>query len=80
MGFVVSDIWIKVDANKVKVIQSMPSPKIKNKVRGFLGRLKYIAWFITQLTTTCEPIFQLLSKKYPRTWNEECKKAFNKIK
>jgi hypothetical protein len=32
------------------------------------------------LTTTCEPIFQLLRKKNLGTWNEECGEAFNKIK
>jgi hypothetical protein len=58
----------------------MRTLKIEKEVRGFLGRLNYIAWFIAQLTTTCEPIFRLLRKKNNRTWNEECEEAFNKIK
>jgi hypothetical protein len=58
----------------------MPSPKTEKEVRGFLGRLNYIARFIAQLTTTCEPIFQLLRKNNHGTWNEECEEAFNKIK
>ena len=58
----------------------MSSPKMEKEVRGFLGRLNYIAWFIAQLITTCEPIFRLLRKKNPVTWNEECEEAFNKIK
>jgi len=57
LGFMVSDRRIKVDADKVKLIQSMSSPKIEKKVRGFLGRLNYITQFISQLTTTCEHIF-----------------------
>jgi hypothetical protein len=56
LGFVVSDKGIKVDPKKVKVIQSMPTPKIEKDVRGFLGRLNYIARFISQLTMTCDPI------------------------
>jgi hypothetical protein len=52
----------------------------KNEVRGFQGRLNYIARFISQLTTICDPIFQLLRKKNHGTSNEECKEAFNKIK
>jgi hypothetical protein len=52
----VSDKGIKVDPEKVKVIQSMPTPKIEKDVRGFLERLNYIARFISQLTTTCDPI------------------------
>jgi len=69
-----------VDSDKAKAIQSMSTPKTEKEVRGFLGRLNYIAQFIAQLTTTCEPIFLLLRKKNPRTWNEECEEAFNKIK
>jgi hypothetical protein len=80
LGFVVSDRGIEVDPDKIRVIQSMSSPKMEKEVRGFLGMLNYIAWFIAQLTTTCEPIFQLLRKKNPGTWNEECEEAFNKIK
>jgi hypothetical protein len=74
LGFVVSDRGIEVDPDK------MSSSKTEKEVRGFLGRLNYIARFIAQLTTTCEPIFRLLRKKNPGTWNEECEEAFNKIK
>ena len=43
LGFMVSDKWIKVDLDKLKVIQSMSSPKIEKKMRGLLGRLDYIS-------------------------------------
>jgi hypothetical protein len=46
LGFLVSDRGIKVDPDKVKVIQSMSSLKIK-EVKGFLGRLNHIARFIS---------------------------------
>ena len=57
LGFVVSNKGIEVDLDKVKAIQDMPAPKTEREVRGFLGRLNYIARFISQLTVTCEPIF-----------------------
>jgi len=78
LGFIVSDKGIKMDLDKVKAIQYMSSSKTEKEVRGFLGRLNY--QFISQLTTIYEPIFQLLTKKNPRTWNQECVEAFNKIK
>ena len=28
----------------------------------------------------CDPVFKLLRKNQPVEWNEECKKAFDKIK
>ncbi|KAL9368180.1 hypothetical protein Peur_039379 [Populus x canadensis] len=40
----------------------MPTPKIEKDVRRFLGRLNYIAHFISKLTTTCDPILHLLKK------------------
>jgi len=46
LGFVVSSKGIEVDPDKAKAIQSMPTPKIEKEVRGFLGRLNYIARFI----------------------------------
>ena len=65
LGFVVSNNGIEVDPDKVKAIQAMSAPKTEKEVRGFLGRLNYIARFISQLTVTCEPIFRLLRKRNP---------------
>ena len=62
LGFVVSDKGIQVDPAKVKAIQEIPAPRIEKEVRGFLGRLNYIAQFISHLTANCEPIFKLLKK------------------
>ena len=58
----------------------MPSPKSEKEIKGFLGRLQYISWFIAKLTFTCEPIFKLLRKNEPHTWNDECQKALELIK
>ncbi|XP_057962379.1 uncharacterized protein LOC131153951 [Malania oleifera] len=80
LGFIVSEKGIEVDPDKVKAIREMPSPKSEKEVRSFLGRLNYIARFISQLTTTCEPIFKLLRKNNPKKWNQECQLAFEKIK
>src|SRR3954469_18136552 len=60
LGFIVSQRGIEVDPDKVRAIQNMPAPKNEKEVRGFLGRLNYIARFISHLTDTCEPIFKLL--------------------
>ena len=54
----------------------MPAPRTEKEGRGFLGRLKYIARFISHLTATCEPIFKLLKKDQVVRWNDECQVAF----
>jgi len=56
----VSQRGIEVDPDKVRAILEMPHLVTEKEVRGFLGRLNYIARFIFQLTATCEPIFKLL--------------------
>ena len=48
--------------------------------KGHIGLLQYISRFIAKLTSTCEPIFKLLRKNEPHAWNDECKKAFERIK
>ena len=58
----------------------MPTLRTENEVRGFLGRLNYIARLISHLTATCEPIFKLLKKYQVVQWNDECQVAFDKIK
>jgi len=62
LGFIVSQKGIEVDPDKVRAIIEMPIPNTEKEVRGFMGRLNYIARFISQLTVTCEPIFKLLRK------------------
>ncbi|CAL0323398.1 unnamed protein product [Lupinus luteus] len=80
LGFIVSQKGIEVDPDKVKAIVEMPAPRTEKEVRGFLGRLNYISRFISQLTSTCEPIFKLLRKNHAVKWNEDCQSAFEKIK
>ena len=75
-----SDKGIEVDLFKIKVILEMPPPRSEKEIRGFLGRLQYISRFNAKLTSTCEPIFKLLRKNEPHTWNDECQKAFELIK
>ena len=48
VNFVVSLRGIEVDLDKVKAILEMLEPRTEKKVCGFLGRLNYIAIFISQ--------------------------------
>ena len=58
----------------------MPELRTGKQVRGFLGRLNYIARFISQLTATCEPLFKLLRKNQSIQWDDDCQVAFERIK
>ena len=45
-----------------------------------MGRLNYIARFISQMTAKCYPIFKMLRKHISGEWDEECQVAFDKVK
>ena len=45
-----------------------------------MGRLNYIARFISQMTAKCDPIFKMLRKYNLSKWDEECQIAFDKVK
>ncbi|KAG8482600.1 hypothetical protein CXB51_023952 [Gossypium anomalum] len=80
LGFVASEKGIEVDSDKVRAIRELPPPRTQKEVRGFLGRLNYVARFISQLTEKCDPISRLLRKHSQGTWDEECQNAFEKVK
>lgn len=77
---IVSQRRIEIDPCKIKAIIEMWAQKKKNKVKDFLGRLNYISRFIAQLTTTCKPLYNILRKNTSLVWNEDCPRAFEKIK
>ncbi|WJZ82612.1 hypothetical protein VitviT2T_002355 [Vitis vinifera] len=76
----VSERGIKVDPNKIRAILDMPASRTERDVIGFLGRLQYINRFIARLTDICEPIFRLLRKSQPTVWDDQCQRAFEKIR
>ena len=45
-----------------------------------MGRLNYIARFISQVTTKCDLIFKMLREHNSDKWDEECQVAFDKVK
>ena len=65
LGHIVSERGIKVDPDKIKVIQEMPVLKTEKDVRGFIGKLQYISRFIAKLTIICDPVLKLLRKNQP---------------
>lgn len=47
LGFIVSKWGVEVDPSKVRAILEMPPPKNLKELRGLIGRLKFIRWFIS---------------------------------
>ena len=60
LGFMVNKKGIEIDPDKVRAIQDLSLPRTKKKVKSFMGRLNYIARFISQMIAKCDPIFKML--------------------
>ena len=80
LGFIVSKKGIEIDPDKVRAIQDLPPPRTQKEVRSFMGRLNYIAQFISQMTAKCDPIFKMFRKHNSDKWDEKCQIAFDKVK
>ena len=80
LRFLINQMGIEVDPSKIKEILEITLPKNKKEVRGFLGRIQFINYFISKLTTTCGPLFRLLKKGEKFQWRDQCQTTFDKIK
>ena len=72
LNFIVNQRGIEVDPTKVQAIRDMPTPETEKQICSFLGKVNYIAHFITQLTATCDLLFKLLKKDTKIEWTDEC--------
>ena len=72
LGFVVSKKGIEIDPDKVRAIQDLHPLSTQKEVRSFMGRLNYIARFISQMMAKCDPIFKILRKHNSDKLDEEC--------
>ncbi|RVW91379.1 Retrovirus-related Pol polyprotein from transposon 17.6 [Vitis vinifera] len=66
--------------NPKKCTFGVTSGKLLGHIVSERGRLQYISRFIARLTDICEPIFCLLRKNQPTVWNDDCQRAFERIK
>ena len=68
MGHLISDSGISIDNDKVKAIQSMPSPKNVKELRKFLGMINYLAKFIKNLSDEAMILRELDHKEVEWEW------------
>ena len=80
LGHVVSEKGIEVDKAKVDLISSLPPPKTVKEIRSFLGHAGFYRRFIKDFSKIAKPLCHLLAKDSPFIFNDECSKAFEKLK
>ncbi|XP_025678430.1 uncharacterized mitochondrial protein AtMg00860-like [Arachis hypogaea] len=80
LGHIVSKDGISVDLAKIDVISSLPYPSSVREIRFFLGHAGFYHRFIKDFSKVALPLSRLLQKDVEFHFNEDCKKAFNKLK
>ena len=80
LGYMVSERGIEANPYKIRAILDMLAPRTKRKIRDFLCRLQYISRFIARLIAIYLPIFRLLRKSQPTVWDDQCQRAFERIR
>ena len=79
LGVIVGKRQVKMEQKKIKAVKEWKTPiKVKN-VESFLGFANFYKRFIQNFSHMAKPLNELKGKK-EWVWNEDHKKAFDKLK
>ena len=67
-------------AAKVKAIKDAPAPTNVTELKSFLGMVNFYGKFLPNLSSTLEPLHELLRKDRRWTWNSRQQKAYQGAK
>ena len=71
---------LKVDKEKVSVIETLMPPTTVKVIRSFLGHARFYRRFIKDFSKISRPLCRLLEKEANFEFDEECKCVFEDIK
>ncbi|XP_052291919.1 uncharacterized protein LOC127900755 [Citrus sinensis] len=80
LGHVIFESGIEVDKSKINLIRSLPPPTSVREVRSFLGHAGFYRRFIKDFSKIALPLCNLLQKDATFNFNNECQRAFKKLK
>jgi transposase InsO family protein len=80
LGHLVCAEGIRPTNDKIKAIQALSQPKDIQQLRSLLGVVNYYAKFLPNLSSVLAPLYNLLRKDAPFTWNQDCVKALAEVK
>ncbi|XP_072084316.1 uncharacterized protein [Arachis hypogaea] len=80
LGFLLTYWGIEANPDKCRAVLDMASPKTVKEVQRLTGRLAALSRFVPCLASTSIPFFQTIKKKNNFEWNDDCEKAFSKLK
>lgn len=81
LGMIVSRDGIRVNPEKVKVIQDWPKPQSLTELRSFIGLLQFFRRFIKNFSGVAGPLTELTKKGVGiDKWDSTCDTAFSTLK
>lgn len=80
LGFVVDELGLRVDPEKVTAILNLQQPRNQKEVRQFLGTCSWYRRFISDFSTRTAPLNKLLRKNQRFEWTDSADQAFMDIK
>lgn len=80
LGHIIGREGLKVDPEKIKVVEQWPQPQNVQKLRQFLGLANYFRRFIKDYSRIATPLTRLTGSKVQWDWTLGCQEAFEKIK
>lgn len=81
LGLIVGPNGIRVNPQKVEVLQDWPRPATLTELRSFIGLLQFFRRFIKGFSEVASPLTSLTRKgKGIEKWDTSCDEAFQKLK
>ena len=80
MGHLLTADGVVTDPNKVRAIRDMPTPTYVKSLKNFFGMVTYLAKFLPNLSSVCEPLRLLELKDAEWCWLPVHDEAVQSIK
>ena len=78
LGFIVNNLGIEANPDKIKAVIDMPSPSSIKEVQHLTGRIDALSRFVSKASDKCQPFFHILKKAFQ--WDARCEEAFATLK
>ena len=80
LGFIFSKDGLKMDKDRLKGINDMPTPTSKEEIRRFMGMVNFVNRFIPNMSDLSAPMRELLHDDVVFNWEQPQEDSFNKLK
>lgn len=80
LGYVVDEIGLRPDPEKIQAILNIPPPRNVKDIRRFIGTASYYRRFVPQFSTIIAPLSNLTKKNVKWCWSPECDTSFRTLK